>query len=644
MINIQAKKKKTLKELTDVHPEVLDELESVISKATAEERRMFLSNMNMLESSGGVVDRHYAIYENLATPANVQIDGRYVKGYVENGKPTKEETMNLPETLKHLYESFSGGDSVVGTTQGGTVLKKRQTEGEFRLVQLIVNSRYNTDPYCRNAIDNYTRYIRGNGIRLMLENDEVRECLENFIRQTKIDQLFGDFVKTCFKDGECGFTLLSKIKKNFFDKAKAGVAWSVHKVLSEEVRAFEVHVEDAGRKYAYLRQFVIQDVAQMSVVDKWIADVDYWYQFNSRDNLIAFDGGKAQNHAKLTEGEVLAWFQHGDKRELRGRVPLEPILRDLRLFEDFKISRAILNYERSKVLYVKQERVSLARKSSSTEVKKSASPKGGVQITIGPNEKYTMETASLNADDASTDGLLFLYSMSSGVSIPIYILGMRADQQNYSAIKNTDSPFNQMILEYASEFTSFLGKIWRWVIERNIEAGVLPEKITIKVVAKEKQKSLLRSMESVYRKILERRLKEEDLTALQDEFVASMTDKEIDTRDISIETVIADAVKPNPLENAKTVFIERKLGMVSSRTLAEKRGYNWPQELMRQLEEAALGIWSSGNSTGQSNSSTANTGDSAQGLDDNSDNSSGDGLDMGKSIDDGSGTANQPTK
>ena len=60
---------------------------------------------------------------------------------------------------------------------------------------------------------------------------------------------------------------------------------------------------------------------------------------------------------------------------------------------------------------------------------------------------------------------------------------------------------------------------------------------------------------------------------------------------------------------AKTAFIERKIGMVSSRTLSEKRGYVWPQELIRQLEEMLYGIYPpvSGNMS-DANSSSAEGG------------------------------------
>jgi len=632
MINLPIKKNgsTTLKEVAKIHPEILDEVDHMIAAAAVEERRMTKEEFKQEFGSdfvGRFIDPHYSVYEGISTPSNVTFDQRYVYGYKNKAVVTE----NLE--LKRTYESFSGNDATTyGTTQGGTVLKKRQSEGELRIIQLIVNSRWGTDPYCRNAIDNYTRYICGNGIRLMIQNLDVEDALEDFMRQTNISEMFNDFVRTTFKDGEGGIVVKSRIRRNWTDPLKSKVQFSLHKVFSEEIRGFEVHSEDPGKKYAYLRQVIIQDTSKFNIVDEWIADIEYFQQFNSRGNLIAFDGSKAASHSSLTEEKVICWFQHGDKRELRGRVPLEPALRDFRLYEDFKISRAVLNYERSKVLYIKHDRTAINRKTTSTDIKKSASPKGGVQLTLGPNEKYEMVTASLNAADADVDGLLFLYSMSAGLNIPIYILGMRADQQNYSAIKNTDSPFNQMILEYAAEYIAFLRKAWKFALSRYIQAGVLPEKVTIKKIAKEKEEKFYRSMQKVYRILQSKQVVTEAmLTQLGGEYEDALEEEEIPTIDIPIETIIADAVKPNPLENAKTAFIERKIGMVSSRTLAEKRGYIWAQELMRQLEEVSLGIWASAENKGQDGSSNASTGmDSA-----------GDGLDSGKSVDDGSGTNNQ---
>lgn len=597
MISLKLKEsnsKVTLKEVTKKHPEVLDEIDELLSSVATTERVNMRATMDKIEdpafSSMVASDRHYAVYETLRTPTNVKIDSGYIFGW--KSEDIKEISRYIPlqeqTHLRQLYESVVGTDplSSVTSAQAGIPLKKRQTESELRLIQLIVNSRYNVDPYCRNIVDNLTRYVIGQDFKFSVQAIEIEEVLEDFANQVDFGELIKDYFKTSMKDGEVGLALKSRVRKG----AKK-VDWIATKTFSEEVRAIEFNLEDGSKKYSYHKKFAVIDQNNVKTVDRWIADIDYFYQFSTRGNVLAFDGKKSENHGKLTEDEVMAWFQHGDGREVRGRVPLEPVLRDLRLFEDFRINRAILNYERSKVLYIKKLKAQIGRLNSSSEVRKSSSPKGGVQLTLGPMEEYEMKTANLHAADADNDGLLFLYAISTGISIPIYILGMRADQQNYSAIKNTDSPFIQMILDLAGDFKSSLTKVFKWVLYRNIQAGVLPKEMTIKRVAREKMDSWFATqmkIVNVIQEAVEQKRKIEDAvvqqidTALDD----AMEEVTISTLDMPIDIIIADAVKPNPLELAKVAFIERRLGIVSSQTLSEKRGYNWPVELRRMLEEA----------------------------------------------------------
>jgi hypothetical protein len=367
----------------------------------------------------------------------------------------------------------------------------------------------------------------------------------------------------------------------------------------------------------------VYDGQQVIYEERWIPNIDYFNQFDDKGHLVKFDGMKSAHHKDMKVKEVMLWTQLGDQRELHGRIPLEPILRDLRLLEDFRISRAVMNYERSKVLYVKTSPNGMGNKADKDTAKKSSSPKGGTQLTLRPGETYKMETASLNASDADTDGLLFLYAAGTGMSMPVYVLGVRADQQNYSAVKNTDSPFNQMIVEYGGLYTEKAKQLFKFVVQRNVEAGVLPEKIKIQRVAKEKKQHYIDTMDRAMMMLLQTQEvvvapnpnnigvnnnapNMSQVQSIGAELKASMEEIEINTVDLPIEITLCDAIKPNPLELAKGWFIERNLSMVSSQTLSEKRGYTWSQEVMRMLTEKALGLYDvmkpTGGQQGSSNS------------------------------------------
>ena len=452
--------KSTLKELIKNNEVAKDELEQLLAKVQADERIMIEKEQSSNQPFNAK-DSHYNFYESLRSKVST-IDKSYVygvKGVVteQKLKESQDKLIEIPidkvdvdinqyPELKGLLESISdyvtNPDSTT-SLKAGVPLRKRQTEGELRLVQLIVNSRYNADPYCRSAVDTLGRYISGNGLRVSCQYPEIRDVIEDFTKQTKFLDNFTDFVKTSFKDGEVGFEIQCELKKR-----TKQINWSAFKIFSEEIRGREFNLENPGQKYTFLKQAVLVAPGEAYIKGKWIAEINYFTQFNTRGTLVTFAGMQSGKHDNLNDNHVVAWFQHGDKREMLGRVPLEPVIRDFRLYEDFRINRAILNYERSKVLYIKTEKAQINRRTSgaSATTRKSAAPAGGVMLTLGPNESITMNTASLQAQDADSDGLLFQYAAGTGLSMPVYILGVRADQQNYGAIKNTDSPFNQMIL------------------------------------------------------------------------------------------------------------------------------------------------------------------------------------------------------
>ena len=117
-------------------------------------------------------------------------------------------------------------------------------------------------------------------------------------------------------------------------------------------------------------------------------------------------------------------------------------------------------------------------------------------------------------------------------------------------------------------------------------------------------------MQKAYKLLSEKKaITEEVLDSIDKDVKASMESIEINTVDVPFDIILADAVKPNPLELAKTAFIQRKIGVVSSQTLSEEMGYDWSQELLRMLNEKALGIYDPGSSQQGSSNATGGVGD-----------------------------------
>lgn len=586
-----------LEALSEKNEGIFQEIKSMTSSVRHKQDQFWKGMQKQLDTVVGEQetahsDGMYPMYEKLKTKEH-EIDWKQpFLRELEDGEK---------KNMSKLLESFEGtGDMLTTATSGGLLLRKRQTLGELRLIQLIGNTRFRSDPHLRSGVLAIKRYIFGNGIRISCENNEIETKLRDVLVSLKIDELMGDCCVQGIIDGEIGILLRSK-------KLDKKMQFSGQQIYSEEIGALEHSSLNTSKNLSYRIDYSAtggdfgyknnkkNDTATSTGnpvgsgnLQHWVPDIEYINSLNARNVPKKLDYQKSTKHTsgKFNKNEVMIFLKFGDQRNIRGLSQVESVLKSLRLHEDFVVNRAILNYERSKVLYVHKNKKTSAlasKKMSQLNLTKTKAPKGGTELNLFGNEDYEILTPDLHAADAERDGLLFMYEASAGLTLPLNVITQRLHEASYSALKSSDSPFGQMIVDYANFYIAYLGILYKFILKRLVESGDIKQK-TVKIKRFAKESVEREFIYEIFTRIREGEDPNDIIKGLA-KYSDNMEVLDIPVEELPIDTIIADAVRPNPLEMAKVWFVYRKMGIASRQTLSGKAGFVWEQELYRQLQE-----------------------------------------------------------
>jgi len=480
-----------------------------------------LSN-NDNSSNGG--DDHYNLYESLK---GLSLDTVKDDPYISDD--IKDDVIKFIKAYEGDFDFNSPAASLLTS----------QNLANLRAIQAISNTRYRIDPHMRSAINNIIIFLFGNGIVLNIENAEIESA-----------------------------------------------EFSAYEIKSSEINTIEVSSDNISNKLTYGVTINYQaDLGLNSKPNKqkqvFIPDIEYALSLNARGGMSKFGWTKSKH--RVSKKDVMLFIKFGDKRELRGLCPVEPMLKALRLHEDFVVNRAILNYERSKVLYIHRIKTGSNPKLGQSNSNKTKSPKGGTEMTLFGNEEYDIKSPSLHAQDAKEDGLLFMHEAASAINIPVSLLSQRIDQGNYNSQKNAESPFTQFILDLADFYVKNIKQLCKYILKGMVDAGELPPATKIKTFSKESTETdfVMKALDILKNNEAD----SPNINILISDYKDSITEIEVDTTDIPIDVIIADSVRPNPLEMAKVWFIYRNMGVISRQTLADKSNLVWERELYRMLKE-----------------------------------------------------------
>ena len=460
--------------------------------------------------------------------------------------------------MQRTLEAFLGGHSFFGSSYPN--MRYSQTTSELHQMQEAVLYKYFNDPHCRSIIENWTHYTIGGGLKIEVENKKVENLLNQFRYNNTMVKREKDFVRMCFVEGELFI--------GYYINPISGEI-KVRRIRPQEIMGVECHPQDIETKLAYHwdYDYTPTGTEQSYKKDIWARDIGY-------DDLAKSAFGEQRGYVsknKLADLPAVQFIKMGIDTEIRGRVPLQPVMRHLKYYEDWLMDRIRLNHERSKVVWVKE----ISGRLPETTERQRRAPAGGVMLIETENVKYRIEKPNINADDAKEDGLGILYTIGAGTSLPIHILNQRADQNVYASIRKADTPFSQFIRGKQEFFGEAFEQMYREVLKQAVKSGKLPKTVRVPEYA---QESVISMLSDINQMVVEGK---------DPKFITEQAQqmKPVSTVDIPMSLEFPEIIKEDMEAQAKVMQIHKSLGIVSAATLAKRAGYNWKHEMQAMLSE-----------------------------------------------------------
>ena len=413
---IKSNNKKVISDIKKTYKEDLKDISEKISKtvekALAEER---LFNQKQKVSIGdSFYDEDFYVYESydgsMTDAVSKMGTDEFLKKY--------SHRINDKDAVKQQLEKIREGDT--GWTQLGlgTILdiERYQSLPDLWAMQDAAYNKSRTNPIARSIVNTIQHYTVGRGLKFEAPDQKVQQFLMNFWTFNKMDLRQKELVKSTYIEGE--YFIL------YFISKKTGRV-KVRRIRPKEIDSIESHPEDIETILAYKRVRKSWDSRLVDQRELHYADVDYFTQLNDEN----IDKRESEVHKNLEDDRLVQFVRYNDNPdEVRGRVPMDSVMKYLKYYEDWLLDRVRLNHERSKVVWIK----TIRGRGTEINTTRTRSPKGGQILQETNNIKYRIENPQINADRSEQDGLAILYAIGSGVTIPLHVLNQRGDKENYS--------------------------------------------------------------------------------------------------------------------------------------------------------------------------------------------------------------------
>ena len=456
-----------------------------------------------------------------------------------------------------------------------------QTVEKLRLHQSASLFQYINYPIARSEVENLKRYVLGRGIRIDCLAEPVMKVLKNFWMVNDMESRNKGAFQMYLIDGEYFILFFDNHAADDFDEDVDAVLL-VRSVPSAEVDEVEFDDEDRETRLSYKRDIPKGD---LSADTKYYLDIDYPFGDERELRLPKRGNVGTSEHAAESQNARMMMFKHGLLYDARGRVGLESILKWNRVAVDFLYSRARLNHLRSKIFLIKTQAGKVGKTlTSATSVQKM--PKGGMMLVETPDRQFRMVSPNTGADDAEKDYKMILYMIGSALSMPIHILNMNAENENYASIKEAANPFNQAVQDYQDEWGEHLKKLFRYVISHAVRLGVLDTEYQIEYLPEDVVGEVKRMVNTRLKEGVDAKAIVDDL---RDIVEVEKETKVIPTTGIPISIIFPTIIKTDPTQEAQAIKIYMELGLMSKYTARLKVGVD------PDVEEARLNIeWEEG--------------------------------------------------
>lgn len=503
-------------------------------------------------------DGYYPEADDTYADREAEAAARNLRFAVRDVKKDRLKIMNAAETTSSQIIFVLDQSSATRT----------QTLSELHLTQdRAFHFVWKGSPVARAIVEAYKRYTIGRGVLFGCQVPEIKEVLDKFWWHNNMELRHKDMVESVLVEGEL-FPHYTKDIEN-------GLVY-MRKIPPTQVYTIETSPDDMEMRLAYERIFL----NTTNVTDtRYYKDMNYDYQ--DEKNKI-----ESVNAGKFVDDVVVQMIKYGPLEEVRGRVPLHPVMKWLRMYDDWLMDMTRLTHEQARVI-MKEIWSQSGSKGTEFTTRIRKSPPGGYRLReIEGSIKYEFMSPDIKAGELVKVGRSLLHQIGAQFALPLFMLvASSEDEKGYATIRKSDTPFSQAILDNQDFWTIHFNDMAKVVLRTAMEASknALSSKFKIKKFTTESE--VLAKM-IINKMVIEKRDIDEIIKNAKQVLVLE-AEEEKDTLEIPIAWTFPDVVRESELDHAKTLEIHKKLGLASDETLSKKAGYDWEYEQAKMREQAS---------------------------------------------------------
>jgi hypothetical protein len=526
--------------------------------------KSFHTSKSQDEINGTSRDIFDVTYENAQSP--VEIVDSNLSRIIDKNKIDKNKMVLLSEGVS------ASGVYIPGWNSKGT-FQRTQALGDLLLLQDASFYKAHTDPHGRSVVENFVNFVVGYGLDVSSPNNDINDRIKRFRKINKMAMTDRYMIKGFFIEGEY-FSVL------YPDFSTGDIL--LRRAPSNEIIDIETEPGDKNVILSYHREW---DDGKGKVSDVWYPDCFYFE--NRYKKIVSLSSN--MKYVRPSGSKMIKFLKYGNDDEIRGRVPMQSVLRFFKYYEDWLIDRIRLNHERGKVVWVRKIDTQ-AGGADYVSTNPLAVPRGGIILTETPGISYRIMNAEINADQAKDDGLAILYAICAGTLFPMYVLTQRTSESNFASMKKSDTPFVMMVASFQDLIKEQIRDIYdvvvRTYMETNNNSYKLPEKVDVPsyVTNDEVIDEAINKIDEIIYNGGEEKIAIKEAKQILKKKNGNKIVK-MNTRDVPIGITFPDMLKEDALDQAKIAAIHKNLGIVSRETLSARAGYKWKEEKIKIMTE-----------------------------------------------------------